>query len=147
VAYCFPSRGALSLPIINTTTSSKEAFTYLASQLGTDVNVRASVLVPPSSTLHPVAATMHQQSRHPPRVSSPASSPQTNPTRTNNQREATGSASRSRAGSEAVGQEGAPGPDSGDGGTGPSRESVKKLDQIIQVCSGSLSMPAIEASG
>ncbi|KAK1759761.1 autophagy-related protein 13 [Echria macrotheca] len=76
---------------------------------------------------------MHQQSRHPPRVSSPASSPQTNPTRTNNPREAMGSTGRARAGSEAVGQEGTAGPESGDGGsTGPTKDSIKKLDQIIQ---------------
>ncbi|KAK5661917.1 hypothetical protein OQA88_10026 [Cercophora sp. LCS_1] len=73
---------------------------------------------------------MHQQSRHPPRVgtTSPASSPQTNPTRTNNPREALGAAGRPRAGSEA-----APGQDGREGSSpGPSRESIKKLDQIIQ---------------
>ncbi|KAK3381666.1 autophagy-related protein 13-domain-containing protein [Podospora didyma] len=77
---------------------------------------------------------MHQQSRHPPRVSSPASSPQTNPSRTNNQREAAlSSATRARAGSEAVVHNSAPTSESGDGGgAGPSRESIKKLDQIIQ---------------
>ncbi|GAB1315998.1 autophagy protein 13 [Madurella fahalii] len=71
---------------------------------------------------------MHQQSRHPPRVSSPASSPQTNPTRTNNQRD------RARAGSDAVPQDGGQGGSDGPegAGTGPSRESIKKLDQIIQ---------------
>ncbi|KAK3945672.1 autophagy-related protein 13 [Diplogelasinospora grovesii] len=81
---------------------------------------------------------MHQQSRHPPRVSSPASSPQTNPTRTNNQREAFG---RARAGSEAASgdHDGAAMADdvesAGAGlgmGAGPSRDSIKKLDQIIQ---------------
>ncbi|KAK3384575.1 autophagy-related protein 13-domain-containing protein [Lasiosphaeria ovina] len=76
---------------------------------------------------------MHQQSRHPARVSSPASSPQTNPTRTNNQRDAVGSASRVRADSELGAQVASAAPDSGDGSdTGPSKESIKKLDQIIQ---------------
>jgi hypothetical protein len=72
---------------------------------------------------------MHQQSRHPPRVSSPASSPQTNPARTNNQRD------RGRAGLETAAEDGAPGGSDGydAAGTGPSRESIKKLDQIIQV--------------
>ncbi|KAK3349120.1 autophagy-related protein 13-domain-containing protein [Lasiosphaeria hispida] len=74
---------------------------------------------------------MHQQSRHPPRVSSPASSPKTNPTRTNNQREAFGLPARSRAGSEATSQDGSM-DTSGSAGTGPSRESIKKLDQIVQ---------------
>ncbi|KAK3292496.1 autophagy-related protein 13-domain-containing protein [Chaetomium fimeti] len=68
---------------------------------------------------------MHQQSRHPPRVSSPASSPQTNPTRTNNPRD------RVRADSDTTS------PDeklenSESYGSMPSRDSIKKLDQIIQ---------------
>ncbi|KAK3316434.1 autophagy-related protein 13-domain-containing protein [Apodospora peruviana] len=81
---------------------------------------------------------MHQQSRHPPRVSSPASSPQTNPTRTNNPREAA-TTTRGRAGSGAQGQgQGQDGSAVSDGGSsagygvGPSRESIKKLDQIVQ---------------
>jgi hypothetical protein len=77
---------------------------------------------------------MHQQSRHPPRMTSPASSPQTNPTRTNNPREAVSAATRARAGSEALAQSGPPSGDGGEAsGSGPSRESIKKLDQIIQV--------------
>ena len=98
---------------------------------------------------------MHQQSRHPPRGGyAAATNPQTNPTRTNNPRDAL--ASRSRAASEAA----PPGPslDGGGGGGGgggvggggvtnapgtasatslavggPTKESIKKLDQIIQV--------------
>ncbi|KAJ9151212.1 Autophagy-related protein 13 [Pleurostoma richardsiae] len=74
---------------------------------------------------------MHQQSRHPPRVSSPASGPQTNPTRTNNSREGLGAHARTTSeairqemtGTQAV-REGAP--------AGPTKDSVKKLDQIIQ---------------
>ncbi|EPE04990.1 autophagy protein atg13 [Ophiostoma piceae UAMH 11346] len=87
---------------------------------------------------------MHQQSRHPPRGAfSPATAPQTNPTRTNNPRDAL--PSRSRASSENT----PPGPpldaggdaaSSGTGGLGgsaaivggPTKESIKKLDQIIQ---------------
>ncbi|CAK7197596.1 autophagy protein 13 [Sporothrix eucalyptigena] len=86
---------------------------------------------------------MHQQSRHPPRGGySSATNPQTNPTRTNNPRDAL--PSRSRATSEAA----PPGPslDGGGGDTsmgaaasaasvaagGPTKESIKKLDQIIQ---------------
>ncbi|KAG7286537.1 hypothetical protein NEMBOFW57_008848 [Staphylotrichum longicolle] len=66
---------------------------------------------------------MHQQSRHPPRVSSPASSPQTNPARTNNPRD------RVRADTTSL--------DGGSDSAGsyasvPSRDSIKKLDQIIQ---------------
>ncbi|KAI0019149.1 autophagy-related protein 13-domain-containing protein [Xylariomycetidae sp. FL0641] len=75
---------------------------------------------------------MHQTPRPTPRDASPASSPQTNPTRTNNQREPDSPASisgfdygtresHSRSGSTADRTSG-----------GPSRDSVKKLDQIIQ---------------
>ncbi|KAL8397675.1 hypothetical protein RB594_004399 [Gaeumannomyces avenae] len=78
---------------------------------------------------------MHQQPRYPPRVSSPASNLQTNPTRTNNPRDGLGAGPRSRASSGAAGQDGGQGgsrtPD-GSPGPGPTRESVKKLDQIIQ---------------
>ncbi|KAL2139369.1 hypothetical protein VTI28DRAFT_5285 [Corynascus sepedonium] len=67
---------------------------------------------------------MHQQSRHPPRVSSPASSPQTNPTRTNNPRD------RVRSSSITTSSDGRPeGTESP--GSVPSRDSIKKLDQII----------------
>ncbi|KAL2069878.1 hypothetical protein VTL71DRAFT_14557 [Oculimacula yallundae] len=62
---------------------------------------------------------MHQHPRPSPITASPASSPRTNPTRTNNPRE-----------------EGSSSSSSGDSGviaaTGPSRDVVKKLDQIIQ---------------
>ncbi|KAK1834149.1 class E vacuolar protein-sorting machinery protein hse1 [Podospora conica] len=79
---------------------------------------------------------MHQQPRHPPRVASPASSPQTNPARTNNPREAIASTSRARAGSEAMGSDRGRRSievEGGDGGSlGFSKESIKKLDQIIQ---------------
>ncbi|KAL2127435.1 hypothetical protein VTI74DRAFT_9627 [Chaetomium olivicolor] len=67
---------------------------------------------------------MHQQFRHPPRVSSPASSPQTNPARTNNPRD------RLRAASDTTGHDGSEGTENP--GSVPSRESIKKLDQIIQ---------------
>ncbi|KAI9054538.1 hypothetical protein LZ554_001694 [Drepanopeziza brunnea f. sp. 'monogermtubi'] len=60
---------------------------------------------------------MHQHPRRSPATASPASSPRTNPTRTNNPREESSSSS-------------------GDSGviaaSGPSRDVVKKLDQIIQ---------------
>ncbi|OIW25041.1 hypothetical protein CONLIGDRAFT_656813 [Coniochaeta ligniaria NRRL 30616] len=77
---------------------------------------------------------MHQQSRHPARMTSPASSTQTNPTRTNNPREAVAAAARTRSGSEALaGQAGSSAGDSGEtSGSGPSREAIKKLDQIVQ---------------
>ncbi|KAK4126871.1 hypothetical protein N657DRAFT_588592 [Parathielavia appendiculata] len=68
---------------------------------------------------------MHQQSRHPPRVSSPASSPQTNPTRTNNPR------NRVRAAIDTTSQDG--GSESAESfASVPSKESIRKLDQIIQ---------------
>ncbi|KAK3492801.1 autophagy-related protein 13-domain-containing protein [Neurospora hispaniola] len=74
---------------------------------------------------------MHQQSRHPPRVSSPAVSAQTNPARTNNQRDP-----RSRTSTDAADRDGAGGGGQ-DGGGGAlahaaSRDAIKKLDQIIQ---------------
>jgi autophagy-related protein 13 len=71
---------------------------------------------------------MHQQSRHPPRVYSPASLPQTNPARTNNPRDRVRAAASDTASSLDGGSEGAESFDSG-----PSTESIKKLDQIIQV--------------
>lgn len=79
---------------------------------------------------------MHQQARPTPRVSSPASSPQTNPSRTNNPREAILGA-RARASSETSGRESAVASYSTaetPPGAGPPADAVKKLDQIIQVC-------------
>lgn len=76
---------------------------------------------------------MHQTPRPGPRSASPASSPTTNPMRTNNPREATHTGGHSRTGSEATaGAAGnmrsrEVGPDAG-----PSKDSIKKLDQIIQ---------------
>jgi autophagy-related protein 13 len=69
-------------------------------------------------------------------TASPASSPRTNPTRTNNPREEEGPRPHSRSGSDmpaySEADEG-----SGDSGVmasnGPSKDAVKKLDQIIQV--------------
>ncbi|KAF3761554.1 hypothetical protein M406DRAFT_281602 [Cryphonectria parasitica EP155] len=74
---------------------------------------------------------MHQHPRHPPKVSSPASSPQTNPMRSNNPRDAVGEQTRTPLGSPRPEDSSSPG--SGElASSGPSRESVKKLDQIIQ---------------
>ncbi|KAI0888155.1 autophagy-related protein 13-domain-containing protein [Annulohypoxylon maeteangense] len=77
---------------------------------------------------------MHQTPRAPPRTASPALSQQTNPTRTNNQRDpgSPGSGPPSRPGSRAQERTstGAGGGNRGDGG--PTRDSIKKLDQIIQ---------------
>jgi len=78
---------------------------------------------------------MHQHPRPSPMTASPASSPRTNPTRTNNPREE-GSSPHTRTNSDMpVYSEGDDG--SGDSGVmpsnGPSKDSVKKLDQIIQV--------------
>jgi hypothetical protein len=76
---------------------------------------------------------MHQHPRPSPMTASPASSPRTNPTRTNNPREE-GSHTRTNSDMPAY-NEGDDG--SGDSGVmpsnGPSKDSVKKLDQIIQV--------------
>ncbi|KAI0391946.1 hypothetical protein F5Y17DRAFT_384198 [Xylariaceae sp. FL0594] len=73
---------------------------------------------------------MHQTPRPTLRTSSPASSAQTNPLRTNNQRDPMGLAGQPAPGTER----------GGSGGVatgahmerGPTRETVKKLDQIIQ---------------
>ncbi|CRK44002.1 hypothetical protein BN1723_016290 [Verticillium longisporum] len=77
---------------------------------------------------------MHQQTRPSPRLTSPASSPQTNPARTNNPREPV-MAARPRAGSAASGRgyepPASPAVDTAPG-SGPTAESFKKLDQIIQ---------------
>jgi autophagy-related protein 13 len=68
-------------------------------------------------------------------TASPASSPRTNPARTNNPREE-GLSSHSRSGSDMPGYNEAD-EGSGDSGviasSGPSKDAVKKLDQIIQV--------------
>ena len=78
---------------------------------------------------------MHQHPRPSPITASPASSPRTNPTRTNNPREE-GASSHTRNISDM------PSYDEGDEGsgesgvipsTGPSKDAVKKLDQILQV--------------
>ncbi|KAK2599392.1 hypothetical protein N8I77_011149 [Diaporthe amygdali] len=74
---------------------------------------------------------MHQHPRHPPRTASPASSPQTNPTRSNNPREGVGA--HVRASSESARQGLSSSAGSGElESKGPSRESIKKLDQILQ---------------
>ncbi|KAI1410370.1 autophagy-related protein 13-domain-containing protein [Hypoxylon sp. FL1857] len=77
---------------------------------------------------------MHQTPRAPPRTASPALSQQTNPTRTNNQRDPTSPNSRPPSRPSAGAPDGmAPG---GNGGgrrdDGPTRDSIRKLDQIIQ---------------
>ncbi|KAK4230184.1 autophagy-related protein 13 [Podospora fimiseda] len=74
---------------------------------------------------------MHQQSRHPPRVSSPASSPQTNPTRTNNPRDR-GRSSSITSGQDVVSGSESPGGAGAAGRSPASPESIKKLDQIIK---------------
>ncbi|KAJ8128006.1 hypothetical protein O1611_g5629 [Lasiodiplodia mahajangana] len=80
---------------------------------------------------------MHQTPRPTLRTSSPASSLQTNPTRTNNQRDAMSPASQSGPASAAM-YDGsarttmAAGSGAARGEGGPTRDSIKKLDQIIQ---------------
>ncbi|KAI0968252.1 hypothetical protein F4678DRAFT_443793 [Xylaria arbuscula] len=80
---------------------------------------------------------MHQTPRSVRRTSSPASSPQTNPTRTNNQRDSISPAGQPGSVSDAALRENstrkamaAPLASRNEGG--PTRDSVKKLDQIIQ---------------
>lgn len=81
---------------------------------------------------------MHQHPRAPPRGASPASSAQTNPTRTNNPRDPGNAPSLPRPGSSASGharRDSVGHPISPDGANSrPPLESVKKLDQILQVC-------------
>jgi hypothetical protein len=78
---------------------------------------------------------MHQHPRPSPMTASPASSPRTNPTRTNNPREE-GLSPHLRSGPDTPGYSEAD-EGSGDSGVmpsnGPSKDAVKKLDQIIQV--------------
>ncbi|KAI3536335.1 hypothetical protein CABS01_01218 [Colletotrichum abscissum] len=75
---------------------------------------------------------MHQQARPAPRVSSPASAPQTNPTRTNNPREGM-LGTRERASSGASGRDSAAASPTIETPPGSvSADAVKKLDQIIQ---------------
>ncbi|GKT94104.1 autophagy protein ATG13 [Colletotrichum tofieldiae] len=75
---------------------------------------------------------MHQQARPAPRVSSPASAPQTNPARTNNAREGILGA-RNRAGSGASGRDSVAASPTAEASPGAvSADAVKKLDQIIQ---------------
>ena len=79
---------------------------------------------------------MHQHPRPPPKGASPASSPSTNPYRTNNPREG-GQSGHSRFGSDAPQySENESGGIRGDGvvpSSGPSAEARRKLDQIVQV--------------
>ncbi|PBP27817.1 autophagy protein Atg13 [Diplocarpon rosae] len=90
---------------------------------------------------------MHQHPRPSPITASPASSPRTNPARTNNPREE-GSSSNSRLAAEMKGHNEAD-EGSGDSGviaaSGPSRDVVKKLDQIIQVSSNETFPSSAEA--
>ncbi|KAI0836378.1 autophagy-related protein 13-domain-containing protein [Hypoxylon sp. FL0890] len=77
---------------------------------------------------------MHQTPRAPPRTASPALSQRTNPTRTNNQRDPASPGGRPSSRPSAEAPEGTAtggnGGNRGDGG--PTRDSIKKLDQIIQ---------------
>jgi len=78
---------------------------------------------------------MHQHPRPPPLTASPASSPRTNPTRTNNPREEAQSPT-SRMSSDTASYTEADDGSEGSGviaPNGPSKEAVKKLDQILQV--------------
>jgi hypothetical protein len=82
---------------------------------------------------------MHQHPRPPPRMASPASSPRTNPNRTNNPREEIRGAHARVSSDVPTYSEQDNGIGTGDNditSTGPSREAVKKLDQIIQVILG-----------
>ncbi|KJZ73196.1 hypothetical protein HIM_07393 [Hirsutella minnesotensis 3608] len=75
---------------------------------------------------------MHQQARAPPRLSSPASSPQTNQTRPNNQTDAS-LGSRQRTPSNVSGRDSMSSPTVENAlAPGPPAESIKKLDQIVQ---------------
>lgn len=88
---------------------------------------------------------MHQHPRHPPRGASPASSPQTNPTRTNNQRDvqiyrvrSPGNSSRDGGSSTGSGEIAPLGSDEQKAKDQREREkkreqNIKKLDQIVQV--------------
>lgn len=80
---------------------------------------------------------MHQHPRGPPVLASPANSPRTNPSRTNNLRE-TESGSSSERGTLSE-----PGIASGEGSdtvmrahesSGQGRDAIAKLSQIVQVC-------------
>ncbi|KAH8666298.1 autophagy-related protein 13-domain-containing protein [Xylariales sp. PMI_506] len=77
---------------------------------------------------------MHQIPRPGPRSASPASSPSTNPTRSNNPRESGRPSGHSRASSEVAVQDASvPSGTSREAvGGSPSKDSIKKLDQIIQ---------------
>ncbi|KAI0459141.1 hypothetical protein F5B21DRAFT_340061 [Xylaria acuta] len=81
---------------------------------------------------------MHQTPRSTLRTSSPASSPQTNPTRTNNQREPMSLTGQSGPVSDATSYESSTRTGMTTGAVaartegGPTRDSIKKLDQIIQ---------------
>ncbi|KAI0201525.1 hypothetical protein F4808DRAFT_459655 [Astrocystis sublimbata] len=81
---------------------------------------------------------MHQTPRPSLRPSSPASSPQTNPMRSNNQRDPVSPAGQSGPASDAAYYESSPRAGSTSGSVaprsegGPTRDSVRKLDQIIQ---------------
>lgn len=78
---------------------------------------------------------MHQHPRPPPVTASPASSPRTNPTRTNNPREE-GPSQNSRPSSDIPGynEEVEEGSEDSEAiaPNGPSREAMKKMDQILQ---------------
>lgn len=87
---------------------------------------------------------MHQHPRPSPKMASPASSPTTNPQRTNNSREDS-RPSRSRPTSEVPAYNEADmrtdvHDEENNTSTGPSKDAIKKLDQIIQVRWGVLAV-------
>lgn len=75
---------------------------------------------------------MHQHPRPPPRTASPASSPKTNPSRTNNSREENIGTSLKKKSLDLHGGEGDETSSSMSHPNGPSKDALKKLDQIIQ---------------
>ena len=72
---------------------------------------------------------MHQYSRPPPVTASPANSPRTNPTRTNNSREEGREFTGKNSGATATAERGGNAVEA----AGRDKETMTRLDQVIQV--------------
>ena len=103
---------------------------------------QVSAFATPVSELRfePSATTMHQHPRPSPTAASPANSPRTNPTRTNNPREELPAGSRASSGRGTPSEQGIGVGEGADTilrdpeSASQGRDSVAKLNQIIQVC-------------
>ena len=109
-------------------------------ELSPDHQVSTFKSLVPEPRLESSTLTMHQHPRPSPAMASPANSPRTNPTRTNNPREELPTGSRASSGRGTPSEQGIGAGEGADAvlrdseSASQGRDSVGKLNQIIQVC-------------